>query len=150
MIYDVLDNLEQYTGLFEHLDTALAFLAQNDLAALPEGLTRVDGDNVWLTVGDVTARPSEEAPFEVHEQHMQIHIDLAGTELFEVALGELEELAAPPAAAPDTQYYAAQLSGACVLGPGRFALAMTQEPFKPEVASASGPQLKKLVVWVRR
>ena len=149
MIYDILENLEQYTGLFEYLDTAIAYLAQTDLEALPAGRTDIDGDNVYLTVSECEARPSEESLFETHSDYMDIHIDLDGVELFETALGALEEKS-PYDAATDTALYAADLSCACVLGPGRFLIAMTEEPHKPAVASADGTHLKKLVVKVRR
>lgn len=149
MIYDVLENLEQYTGLFEYLDTALTFLAETDLDALPQGRTDIDGDNVYLTVQNATAAASDARPFETHENYMDIHIDLAGTELFEVAAEVGEELT-PYDEATDTATYKGDLSCACVLGPGRFIITMTQEPHKSLVASADGPQVKKLVVKVRR
>ncbi len=149
MIYDILENLEQYTGLFEHLDTAIDYLSQTDLEALPPGRTAIDGDNVYLTVSECDARPSDGALFETHSDYMDIHIDLQGVELFETALGPLEEKA-PYDAATDTALYAADLSCACVLGPGRFLVAMTEEPHKPLVASAEGKHIKKIVVKVRR
>ena len=43
MIYDILENLEQYTGLFDNLDTAIEYLAETDLDALPMGRTDIAG-----------------------------------------------------------------------------------------------------------
>lgn len=149
MIYDVLENLTQYTGLFENLDTALEYLSEADLDALPLGRTDIDGDRVYLTVSQCQARPSEEALFEVHSAYMDIHIDLEGVELFETALGPLQRHT-PYDPVTDTALYTADLSAACVLGPGRFLVAMTEEPHKPAVKSAAGSALKKLVVKVRR
>ena len=149
MIYDILDNLEQYTGLFENLDTALEWLAGADLEALPTGRTDIDGDKVYLTVSEVTARPSEEALFETHSAYMDIHIDLTGVELFETAMGELDEVT-PYDEEKDIAFYKADLSCACVLGPGRFLITMTEEPHKPAVASAQGAQVKKIIVKVKR
>ncbi len=149
MIYDILENLEQYTGLFEYLDVAIQYLAETDLEALPLGRTDIDGDNVYLTVSNCQARPSEEALFETHSEYMDIHIDLEGVELFEIALGELDEVT-PYDQATDMAFYKADLSCACVMGPGRFLICMTEEPHKPAVASADGTDLKKIVVKVRR
>ena len=149
MIYDVLDNLEQYTGLFPHLDTALTWLAENDLEALPMGRTDIDGDDVYITVQEPEVRPSEGTPFETHSVYMDIHIDLEGVELYETALGELEELQ-PYDSARDCALYSASLSSACVLGPGRFVVSMAEEPHKSCVESAEGRHLKKCVVKVRR
>ncbi len=149
MIYDVLDNLEQYTGLFENLDTAIAWLAENDLEALPLGRTEIDGDNVYLTVSQLEAQDSDKTLFETHSEYMDIHIDLEGVELFEVALGELTEHT-PYNEEKDFALYQADLSCACVLGPGRFLITMTEEPHKPGVASSEGRSLKKLVVKIKR
>ena len=149
MIYDILENLEQYTGLFDNLDTAIEYLAETDLEALPLGRTDIAGDDVYLTVSNVRARPSDEALFETHSDYMDIHIDLEGVELFEIALGALEERT-PYDAEKDIAFYNADLSCASVLGPGRFLVVMTEEPHKPAVASAQGTALKKIVVKVRR
>lgn len=149
MVYDILENLEQYTGLFENLDTAIQYLCEVDPDTLPLGRTDIDGENVYLTLTECDARPSEEGLFETHSDYMDIHIDLEGVEIFETALGELEEVEAYDVQ-KDAALYKADLSSACVLGPGRFLIAMTEEPHKPAVASAEGTHLKKMVVKVRR
>lgn len=149
MIYDILENLEQYTGLFENLDTAIDWLVNNDIEALPLGRTEISGSDIYINVSELEARPSEGALFETHSDYMDIHIDLEGVELFEVALGALEE-DTPYNAEKDVALYKADLSNASVLGPGRFLITMTEEPHKPNIASAQGTHLKKAVVKVRR
>ncbi|MEG1407026.1 MAG: hypothetical protein RSD23_04140 [Ruthenibacterium sp.] len=39
MLYDAIENISQYTGMFEHLDTAIAYIEEHDLTALPLGKT---------------------------------------------------------------------------------------------------------------
>ena len=51
MIFDRLENLNQYTGLFEHLDTAIEYIETHDLAELALGRTDIDGDNGGLGRG---------------------------------------------------------------------------------------------------
>lgn len=46
MLYDTLENLNQYTGLFPNLDKAIDFIEDNDVSALPLGRTEIDGDDV--------------------------------------------------------------------------------------------------------
>lgn len=43
MLYDTLENLNQYTGLFPNLDKAIDFIEDNDVSALPLGRTEIDG-----------------------------------------------------------------------------------------------------------
>lgn len=48
MICDTLEHLGRYRGLHKNLDTALDFLARQDLSALPMGTTPVDGEEVYV------------------------------------------------------------------------------------------------------
>ena len=50
MVYDTLENLSQYTGMFDHLDTAIEFIQNHDLNDLPLGKTEIDGENVFVNV----------------------------------------------------------------------------------------------------
>lgn len=89
MIFDDLENLNQYYGLFDNLDKAIAYIDENGLDGLPDGRTDIDGDDVYVTVGPRTPGPAEDAPFETHSRYMDIHVVLEGSELAEAALGEL-------------------------------------------------------------
>lgn len=143
MIFDTLENLNQYYGLFERLDTAIAFLEENDLAALPLGRTDV-AEGVFVTVADVQPTPSEGRPFETHSKYMDLQIDLAGTELCEVALGALQERT-PYDEAGDAAFWDADTSAALVLGEGRFAVFMVEEAHKPAVKAADCDAVRKAV-----
>ena len=46
MLYDRLDNLEQYTGLFENLDTCIEWIMENGLDDLPMGRTEIQGEDM--------------------------------------------------------------------------------------------------------
>lgn len=144
MLYDNLENINQYVGLFEHLDTAINFIEEHDLNELPEGRTEIDGENVFVNVSRPEAQPSEGRAFESHSRYMDLQIDLEGTELCEVALGAMTE-AAPYDAEQDFALWNGDVSCAMVLGTGRFAVFMVEEAHKPCIkAEGSGP-LKKAV-----
>ena len=57
MIFDRLENLNQYTGLFEHLDTAIDYIESHDLSLLPPGRTNIDGENVYVNVFELEPKP---------------------------------------------------------------------------------------------
>lgn len=116
MLYDTLENLNQYTGLFEHLDTAIDFIEGGGLGALPAGRTDIDGDAVYVTVTEAETTPGEGRPFETHSRYMDLHIDLAGVELCETALGE-----------------------------GRFAVFLAEEAHKPLIRAQGSNRVKKAV-----
>lgn len=149
MIYDRLENLDQYTGLFEPLDTAIAWIAEHDLNELPLGRTDIDGDKVYVTVSECATRSSDEAQFETHSTYMDLQVDLEGVELFEVSLSDLEETVAYNEE-NDIAFYNAELSTAAVLGPDRFVIFMTEEAHKPAVHAVGCDSVKKAVFKIAR
>ncbi len=134
MIYDTIDNIEQYTGLFENLDIAIDFIVNNDLSELPIGRTDIDGDNVFVMVMQAQTRLTQDAKFETHSKYMDLQTDIEGVELCEVAHGELTEVEAY-SEEKDVALFDAELSGALVLTPDRFAVFMVEEPHKPTIRS---------------
>ena len=54
MIYDTLNNLPNYLGLTDNLDTVIEYVMARDINTLPTGKTRIDGDNAVVTVSTVT------------------------------------------------------------------------------------------------
>lgn len=144
MIFDRLENLNQYTGLFEHLDTAIDYIESHDLSLLPPGRTNIDGENVYVNVFELEPRQSEEIPFETHSRYMDLQVDLEGAELCEVALGELTEKQ-PYDEETDAALYGADTSAALVLGTDRFAVFMVEEPHKPGIRAQGFDHVKKAV-----
>ena len=144
MIYDNIENLGQYTGLFENLDTAIAWIGKHGLKSLPGGRTAIDGDKVFLNVSTCETRPSAGADFEYHSRYMDLQIDLEGTELFEVGLGKQTETS-PYDAATDSGLCQTELSCAGVLGEGRFVIFMTDEAHKPAIRAVGCEKVKKAV-----
>ncbi len=144
MIYDTLDNISQYTGLFENLDIAIDYIEKNDLSLLPLGRTDIDGDNVYVSVMDVKTRPTQDADFETHSKYMDLQTDITGTELCEVALGELVQEAEYDSE-KDIAFFKADLSCALILNPDRFVVFMAEEPHKPTIRTEDCEDVKKAV-----
>jgi len=89
MIYDTLNNLPNYLGVSDNLDTVIEYIMARDITTLPAGRTRIDGDKVVVTVSTVTPQTSDKALFQRHDNHITLETDLDGSELFEVSLAEL-------------------------------------------------------------
>lgn len=150
MIYDQLENLNQYSGMFETLDIAIEFLEDCDLQELPLGRTEIDEENgIYLMITEETTQPREKGLFETHSNSFQLHTELRGSELVEIALGDLQGKE-PYREETDTALWQADCSAACSLEEGCFLLCMTEEPFKPLIAAAGGSSVKKCVVIIPR
>ena len=144
MLYDTLENLNQYTGLFPNLDKAIDFIEDNDVSALPLGRTEIDGDDVYVTVMEAEPTPGEGRAFETHSRYMDLQMDLEGAELCEVALGDVEE-AEPYDEEKDFALWNGAASAALVLGEGRFAVFRVEEPHKPAIKAQGCDKVKKAV-----
>ncbi len=147
MIYDTVENLNQYKNLFEHLDTAIDYIEKNDINDLPIGRTDIDGDNVFVMISEVETMPSAEKNFEVHSKYMDLQMDLQGTEICEVSLSGLTEIK-PYDEENDCALFESELSAALVMGEGRFAVFMVEEPHKPNVRAEGFEKVKKAVFKV--
>ncbi len=134
MIYDIIDNIEQYTGMFENLDIAINYIANNDLSALPLGRTDIDGDNVFVKIVEINPKQTQDLHFETHSVYMDLQLDIDGMEICEVAHGELEEFESYDEE-KDMALYNGEPSCAFLLTPERFALFMVEQAHKTGVKS---------------
>lgn len=148
MIYDGLQAIGRYRGLFKGLDVLIDWLEENDPASLPLGTTEIDGERVLANVMSTATRREEDASFEVHERYMDVQIDLDGAECFKTTPG--------PVVAPDGDGPAGE--GLCALAPGnadtlagslaggRFAIFLVGEPHMPNLApeGAAPAALRKI------
>ena len=88
--------------------------------------------------------PVEGLAFETHSRYMDLQMDLEGAELCEVALGDVEE-AEPYDEEKDFALWNGAASAALVLGEGRFAVFMVEEPHKPAIKAQGCDKVKKAV-----
>ena len=147
MLCDSLDCLGRYLGLHPALDTAIRWLETNDLAALPNGRTEVDGSTVYINVMDAGLRPAEGADFEYHHLYADLQIDLAGCEYW--AWTAQAQPTVPFGPAADCGFVAGPEQSSGLLGEGRFALFLPGEYHKPSCISPVSTAVRKAVVKIR-
>ena len=144
MIYDTLNNLPNYLGLCDNLDTVIEFIMARDINNLPTGRTRIDGEKAVVTVSTVTPQAGDKAPFVRRDSHLTLETDLEGSELFEVSLGDFAPTK-PADEAADRTEGSAGTSIAGMLCEGRFALYLAGEPYKSGLKAQGCGKLKKAV-----
>ena len=146
MIVDTLQNIGRYRGLHPNLDTAIRWLADHDITALPNGRTGVDGDRVFIHVMDADLRPAGGAAFEAHRRYADLQIDLTGGEHW----GWADDAAPEGDFAPEKDFgllTGSEQAGG-VLGGGRFVLFLPGEPHKPSCIQDNCTHLRKAVVKI--
>ena len=82
MIIGKLSDLYRYKGISHNIDTAIDYVLNNDILALPKGKTIIDGDNVYLNRDTYVAKELEDCFFENHERYIDLQIVLKGKEVF--------------------------------------------------------------------
>ena len=146
MICDSLEHLKRYQGLNKNLDTAIDYLQTHDLAALPDGRTEVDGDNVFINMMDATLHSDHGFHPEYHKTYADLQIDITGGEGWgytNIPGKEIGEFTGDCG----FQDSASVVTGA--LGEGRFVLFFPGELHKPGVARPECTKVRKAVVKIR-
>ncbi len=148
MIYDTLNNLPNYLGLTANLDAVIEFIMARDITALPQGRTKIDGERAFVDVAPLTPQPGEKLDFVRREQHLTLLTDLDGSELFEVALGELA-VKKPYDPEADIVRGSAATSVAGMLCEGRFALFLAGEAYKAGIRAQGCGKVKQAVFLIQ-
>ncbi|MDR0966917.1 MAG: YhcH/YjgK/YiaL family protein [Myxococcales bacterium] len=148
MIYDHLDHLSLYSGLSPRLDTAIQWLLQSNLEALPLGRTDIGGDDVFVNVFLSDSRAPEDAEFEIHSLYDDLQLVLDGQERFEVACGDFLPTQAYDADR-DAAFGAAPIQCGGVLDEQHFAIFFVGEAHRPALLSESFTKVKKAVIKIR-
>ena len=138
MICDDLKHLKRYQGLNKNLDTAIDYLQTHDLAALPDGRTEVDGDNVFINMMDATLHSDHGFHPEYHKTYADLQIDITG--------GEGWGYTNIPGKC-GFQDSASVVTGA--LGEGRFVLFFPTELHKPGLVQHGCVGVRKAVVKIK-
>lgn len=80
MIFDTLDHSTHYGELGIRLRTALKFLHDTDLSALPVGRIEIDGDHLYALVQEYTTKPADQGNWEAHRRYIDIQYVQQGQE----------------------------------------------------------------------
>lgn len=83
MIIDTLSNATKYCGLHPNFKAAFDFIAQNDVAILPDGMTTLsEGLRVIVNTGNGNNKEDALSFFECHDEHIDIQVCIKGLETF--------------------------------------------------------------------
>lgn len=148
MLYDNLNNITRYHGLYKGLDVVIEWLESHKLEELPMGRTDLLGDKVFVNVMEQEPREEEGVPYEVHQKYMDLQLDLIGHENFRVCSGAFTWTKPYN---PDTDCGLGVGASSCKgqLGDNTFALFLADEPHMPTL-KADTAMVKKAVFKILR
>lgn len=97
MIYDSIENIENYKGINENIYRALLHIKQNDFNTCTEGGNMIDGSTLYYNyVKNGETNEFARSSFEAHKKYADIHVDIEGEEIIYVT--DISEMT------PETEY----------------------------------------------
>lgn len=148
MIYDSLDNFDQYSSVIPSFDFVKEFL-KGDLSSLPLGRHAIDGENIYASVDCYETKCIDGALFENHDRYIDIQIVLSGEELCGISTGKLAE-AVPYDEKRDIRFFepSDEASSAIVLRNGLFAVFFHDDAHMPGLVIDEKGEVCKVVIKV--
>lgn len=80
MILDSLKSVANYLQLSTCIRQAFDFIAKNDLISMAPGNYVLDGENMFLTIAELSGKSQDQAFIEAHKKYIDIQIVLQGQE----------------------------------------------------------------------
>ena len=147
MIYAHIHDARNYYGLGEVFAAAFEDLAGGKLASLPAGKHELIPGKVWYSVDEPTTRTLADAPFEAHDEFIDIQMTLEGEELIGYAPRGSLTPATEYDAAKDIQFFKGEgLMLNCTQG--MFAVFFPEDAHRPCVAPTAPSKVRKAVVKI--
>lgn len=146
MIYDTLENIENYYGISPRLTEAMKVLASTDLSQLEDGRYEIDGDNIFMNLSRYETKPVNEHP-EAHKKYIDIQYLISGEEL--VGIAPLSEMTGLFSSDPekDLDLYNGSTTS-LKLGNDCFMILFPQDAHAPSVACGAPSMVRKAVIKV--
>lgn len=79
MILDTCDHMGTYRAL-PGMEKIIAYLAEHDMASMPEGTYEIDGQNLYVMVQNPTLKDPKGAEPEAHKLYADLQLVLSGSE----------------------------------------------------------------------
>ena len=153
MIIDDIGSFGRYLGLNPLFPAVEEFLRTARFDALPTGITRIQGDDLYINVQQAPPKTRQEARFESHRRMIDIQVPLEGSEEYgwtplhalpEGTYDEASDMAMHDPTAQDSATDLAQLY--FTLHKGQFAIFFPEDGHAPAITPTG---LRKVIIKVR-
>lgn len=152
MIQTTIDNARRYLSLCPRLGELLQYVKSHDMTRLPAGRIELDGERLFINIGESQLIAHEARKLEVHRRYIDVHFPLSSAEDFGWRhLSTLGESDAPFDETNDFALYTAPADKWFTLCPGEFCMVWPDDAHAPVVkpADAASSDIRKLVAKIR-
>ncbi|MGL5318624.1 MAG: YhcH/YjgK/YiaL family protein [Bacteroidales bacterium] len=147
MILDSLHNSAKIESLHPSFKKAFDFIKSTDFSNLPAGKIEIDGDNLFISLAEITGKTPEAAKMETHNQYIDIQLPLTQTETIGwAALEDCKNQEAPYNSENDISFFTDMPTNFIKINPGQFAIFFPEDGHAPGIGEGV---MRKLIVKVK-
>jgi YhcH/YjgK/YiaL family protein len=149
MIFDTINNKQQYAGLSPRMKAAFDYLATTDFSKVEAGRYEIDGTNLFALVQVYDSIAREQGKWECHRNYIDIQYIVEGVE--QIGFQNIDVMKVSTEYNPEKDI--AFLSGEgdfVTLAEGSYGVFFPQDAHMPKIARNNVPVLvKKVVIKIR-
>jgi YhcH/YjgK/YiaL family protein len=148
MIVDKINNIGCYEKLVKDSGKIAEFFKSNSLDSIAQAKDKlsIEGTGYSFAPYEIGSGASQEKKWEIHRQHIDIHIVLKGKEYVEWLPVEFLKNSIEYNCGLDVEFFADTVKGSTVIiEPGYFCLCLPQDAHKPSVSGESAGGIKALI-----
>ena len=149
MIYDRLNNCEQYYALGEKFKKAFEFLKNTDLNSIEDGSYEIDGKEIYANIQSLKTKPIEEKKWEVHRKYNDIQYIIKGKEKMGYGiLEDFNEIIIPYDKEKDVEFLNGKEFNFVDVKEGDFVIFYPNDLHAPMLAYNQPENIKKVIVKI--
>lgn len=149
MIYDNLNNCEQYYVLGEKFKKAFEFLKTADLKGIKDGSYEIDGKEIYANIQSLKTKPDDEKKWEVHRKYIDIQYVILGKEKMGYGLlKDYSEIEKSYDNKKDVEFLNGEKFNFIDVEAGNFVIFYPNDVHAPMLASDKPMDIKKVIVKV--
>jgi len=147
MIKGDFEHILDFKNLFSGINSAIAFLKNQNLLELKDGKYQISGDEVYANVQ--TYKTRTEGDFEAHRNYIDLQYIVSGRE--KIGVSKLNDCVAvlPYDNQNDIEFYSSGKFDYFELSEGEFLILMPEDAHQPSMAVDAPDTVKKIVFKIR-
>ncbi|GGF01806.1 YhcH/YjgK/YiaL family protein [Hymenobacter cavernae] len=146
---DAVEFAREYQANKAIWDQAFAYMRDHDLASLPNGSSKIDGDRLTLSVTEPTSKEFDKTQWESHKKYIDLQYIVRGKERMGVEEFPKLTVTDPYNETKDVAHYSGSTGKYYVAEPGTFYLFFPRNAHRPSIKVEGYDVVKKVVFKIR-
>lgn len=147
MIVGSLSDLDRYVSINPYFNRAFEFIRSLDFSNLELGITKIEGDDLYMSVVDTQLKKEGEALLETHNNYIDIQIPVSAPEVQGWRDREsCISVQAPYSSEKDIEFYSDDPSSFIMLFPGEFSIFFPEDAHAPCIGEGA---IRKIIIKVK-